>query len=169
MKTIFTLLLVSMTMVGYGQYTAIDELFDRYAGQDGYTTVIVNADLFKLISQMDPEDKDLQKLTGQITGVKILALEGHEISGAVNFYDELENEINAQDFKELMVVKEKDQDVKILVKENNGLINEFLLIAGGNDNALIHITGNIDLNSLSGLSTSMNMEELALLRHLEEK
>ena len=73
-------------------------------------------------------------------------------------------------YKELMVVKEKDQDVKFLINEKDGKIIELLLIAGGKDeNALISIQGNIDLKNISKLSKSMKIEGLEHLNDIDEK
>ena len=65
-----------------------------------------------------------------------------------------------------MVIKEKGQDVKFLVKEEQGRIIELLLISGGNDNAFISIEGNIDMKNLSKLSKSLNIQSLKPLENV---
>ena len=42
-----------------------------------------------------------------------------------------------------MRVKETDQDVRMLVRTEGNRFREFLLIAGGEDNAVIQIKGNM--------------------------
>jgi hypothetical protein len=67
----------------------------------------------------------------------------------VNFYNELIANIPVKDYQELMTVKEKGQDVKFLVKQSGGFIYELLMIVGGEDNALISITGKINPKNLA--------------------
>lgn len=167
MKKLLTLMMIAVSITAWAQQDAIDKIVDQYSGRDGFTTVVVNEDLFELIAQLDVEDKELQMLAGQIESIRIVA---NEKSGeGINFFDELEGKIPFDKYKELLMVKEKDQDVRMLVKETNGIISEFLLLAGGKDNAVISIKGNIDLKSLGGLSDNMGIEQLSLLQHLENE
>jgi hypothetical protein len=80
-------------------------------------------------------------------------------------------ELPQTEYKELMVVKEKGQDLKFLVKDSNGRIVELLLIIGGEqDNALICIQGDdIDLKKINGLSKSMNIQGLEKLDKIDSK
>jgi len=67
-------------------------------------------------------------------------------------------------------VKEKDQQVKFLVKENSqGRIAELLLITGGEDNVLICIQGDIDMKSLSKLSKNLNIGGMKSLEKMDKK
>ena len=74
------------------------------------------------------------------------------------------------EYKEMMVVKEKEEEVKFLAREVNGKITEFLLIvSGGGEDALIAITGDIDLESISSIASGLDMPGLENLEDLEEK
>ena len=167
MKAVLTMMLAAITISAMTQQDPIDNLIDQYAGQDGYTTVLVNEDLFELIAKIDVEDEELQKLASQIQSIRIIANENNE--SRINFFDDLAVRIPLDEYKELMIVKDKDQDVQMLVKETNGIISEFLLLAGGRDNAVISIKGNIDLKTLGGLSDEMGIKQLSHLRHLEKE
>ena len=103
--------------------------------------------------------------------IKILASDSEFINeNNLNFYEEIMNELPIDEYEELLVVKEKDQDVKFLVKEKNGIITELLLVVGGKDsNALISITGNIDLKHISKLASSMKGTGMEHLEKLEEE
>ena len=168
MKTLIYLFALCMSITAFAQNSSIENLFEKYSGQDGFTTVNVSTQLFDLLAKMEPEDEDLQKLASQIKSVRVLASEDHKGENQINFFDELEGQVNFAEYNELLTVKEKDQDVKMLVKEADGIINEFLLIVGGTDNALVHITGNIDLKTLGELSDGVGIDQLAHLKKLEE-
>jgi hypothetical protein len=74
-------------------------------------------------------------------------------------------------YEELMVVKDSESDVIFLAREEDGIIVELLLIVGGEgeDNALIAITGEIDLNTIARLSETMDIDGMEELEKLEEK
>jgi len=131
----------------YAQNKAIDELFDKYAGREGFTSVNINGGLLTLASWFE-DDKETKSMLKELNHVRILAMDDHSMSN-VNFYNEVISGIPVKDYEELMTVKEKDQDVKFLVKQSDGIINELLMIVGGHDNALISITGKIDPKNLS--------------------
>lgn len=167
MKTILTMMMAAISITAMTQHDPIDILIDQHAGKDGYTTVLVNEDLFKLIAKIDVEDEDLQKLASQIQSIRIIANENNE--SEINFFNDLAVQIPLDEYNELMIVKDKDQDVQMLVKETNGIISEFLLLAGGKDNAVISIKGNIDLKTLGGLSDEMGIKQLSHLHYLKEE
>jgi hypothetical protein len=105
----------------------------------------------------------MNKTLEKISGIKILAQEDKEITGELNFYDELKKSLDFNKYKELVVVKEKDQDVWIIARENNDRIAELLIIVGGDENVLVWIEGNFTFEDLSELSEIDGLEQLELL------
>jgi len=72
-------------------------------------------------------------------------------------------------YKDMMVVKDQEEEVLFLAKESGGKITEFLLIvSGGGDDALIAIQGDIDLESISSIASGLDMPGLENLEDLEE-
>jgi len=164
-KTMTILLMVLFPLALSAQTDPIDKLFEKYGEKDGYTTVYITGKMFELASEMDLDDPELNNLVKNIRRIRILASDDAGDRG-VNFLDELKGDFPFNEFEELMTVKEKDQDVKFLVKEVNGQITHLVLIVGGDDNALISIEGLIDMKNIGRLSKSMGMDEL---KHLEEQ
>lgn len=163
--SLFTIaLLISLFVVA--QQSAVDKLFEKYEGKDGFTIVSINKGMFDMLKDMDPEDEDLRALA-QIEYVKVLAVEDDEMIKGVNFYDEIMKSLNVEEYEELLTVKQSDQDVKILVKQTGSIIKELLIVVGGADNALVYIKGNIQLKDLSGLSNGFPMHGLEALKALE--
>ena len=89
-------------------------------------------------------------------------------NASINFYKELEKDLPASQYKELMAVKEKGQDVKFLIHEENGKITELILISSGKENALICISGEIDLKTISKLSKSMQIQGMENLDQIKK-
>ena len=121
----------------YGQ-KSIDSLFEKYAGKDGFTTVTINGNLLKF-AQTDDDDGSMP---ADITEIRILAQDNEELA-TENFYDMVIKDIDLKVYEEFMRVKESEQDLRMLVRSEGNKFKEFLLIVGGEDNALIQIKGNM--------------------------
>ena len=158
-----------MAIPGKAQSKAIADIFNKFEGRNGVTSVNINKDLMNLAAQMDSNDVKAKDLFAQIAGVKILAFEKAKPEDKVEFTAMIKN-LQLDGYKELMVVKEKDNNVQMLSKENQGRITEFLLlVTGGNDPVLISISGNIDPKELGKLSSCMKMDGLQHLAKLNKK
>ena len=170
MKRIILLVLFATALFeARSQNSAVDKLFDKYSGKDGYTSVFISKYMFSMFSDVDPENKEFNDIVGKLNSIKILASDDDHAHDGVNFYQEIISELPMKDYKELMVVKEKDQELKFLVKDVNGTITELLLIVGGKtDNALICIQGdNINLKNIAKLSKSMKINGLENLEKIK--
>jgi hypothetical protein len=146
---LFAVLLISGTIVS-GQ-KSIDALFDRYGGKDGFTTVTINGNLLKLARCLD-DDKDVDDmLPDNLTTIRILAQDDESMK-VDNFYDLVMKDINLDGYDEFMRVKNSENNMRMLVKVDGDRFKEFLLIIGGEDNALIQIKGDMSLKDAKKFS-----------------
>ena len=143
MKKITGIIAIAFLSTTLFAQKSIDALFEKYGGKDGFVTVTINGNLLKLAAALDEdEDSDIPK---NITSIRILA-EDDESEGKVeNFYDLVIKDIDISKYEEFMRIKESNQDVRMLVRTEGDKFSEFLLIVGGDDNALIQIKGNMTL------------------------
>ena len=88
------------------------------------------------------DDDDDDCLPGDITTIRILA-QNNERRGTGNFYDMVERELDRRNYEEFMSVKKFNQDLVMLVRTAGRNFKEFLIVAGGEDNVLIQIKGNM--------------------------
>ena len=157
------------TLTAFSQQSAVDRVFEKYSGQEGYTTVYISSFMFNLLNNLevdDPEYNEFKKATSGISSIKILTQDG---DGSVPFGKELLDMLPRSEYKEMMVVKEEDEDVLFLAREEGGKITEFLLIvSGGGEDALIAIQGDIDLESIASIASGLDMPGLENLEDLEE-
>jgi hypothetical protein len=172
-RLLFIICFIGFTAALFGQNKSIDRVFDKYAGQEGFTTVYISKymfDMFRDLENMEDEElEEVQEVLGKLTGIKILASEDGSPKG-INFYDEIMKDLPRQEYEELMVVKDSESDVIFLAREERGVIVELLLIVSGDeDNALIAITGEINLNTIAKLGSVMNIDGMEELENLEEK
>ena len=164
MKNVIAILVLFLvSALATAQNKAVDNLFNKYQGKDGFTTVLVNPQMFKLISSMETSEEEISEPLENITGVKILVQEEEEGMEGINFYDELKADMDFSAYVELVVVKEKDQDVFIIAKEKNGSMEELLVIVGGEENVLVWIEGDFTFEELAQLGKIDGFDHLNML------
>lgn len=134
----FSVLMITASVLNAQK--SIDALFEKYAGKDGFVTFTISGNLLKLACN-NAEEND-NTVPAKITEIRILAQEDENLK-VDNFYDRVIKDINLNEYEEFMRVKESDQDLRMLVRSEGNKFREFLLIAGGEDNALIQIKGSM--------------------------
>ena len=141
------------------QNSAVDNLFNKYKGKEGVTTVQISPELFQIVKAMEIEEIDEHEIPfDKIASVKILTIEDEEGWEGVNFYKEIQKDLNVSDFAEVLTVDDGGETVRMWMKADKSLVSEFLLIVGGDDNVLIYITGNFNFNDLEGLAESFDQD-----------
>jgi hypothetical protein len=152
MKKLLLITALIITVNILSAQKSIDYLFEKYAGKDGFTTVTLNGALCKLASCFSDDD-DENQMPDSVTEIRILTQDDQNMK-VENFYDMVIRDIDLNSYEEFMRVKESDQDLRILVKTEGKKFREFLLIAGGQDNVLIQIKGNLTLDDAKKLSNN---------------
>ena len=142
MKKLLLLVVFTITAAIVSGQKSIDALFARYAGRDGFVTLSISGNLLKLAHCMDDDNETQDSFPANITEIRILAQEDDNMK-VDNFYDLIIKDLNLNDYEEFMRVKESHQDLRMLVRSEGNKFREFLLIAGGEDNALIQIKGSM--------------------------
>ncbi len=155
-------------LVASAQTDPVNEIFDRYANQEGFTVVNINGDLFQHLSGMDTGNKDAAKLAGSVSEFKILVHEGKSGENFPGFHQLVYDKLDKSLYKDLLTVKEASQDVNFLMKEDNGAISELLMIVSGDEDVLMHVKGHFTMKDLAGIAGSMHidgMENLKMAAH----
>lgn len=154
MKRIIWIALFSVfTLNGFGQ-KAIDSIFSEYSGREGYVTVNVSGGLLKFAVMLDRQDEDLNNLASCITRIRILALEDSN-GNDPGFYTRVMDQLDRSVYEELMDISSSGTRAKVLVKADGDTFSEFLMVVGGDDNALIHIKGKMTTEDIKRLSSDM--------------
>lgn len=149
---------------------AISKFFSKYQNDDSFTQVTISSKMFGLFTNMDAdtkEDKEVLDAISKLKGLRILAKE--DARNARDLYKEAFTLIPIKDYEELMTVRDKDRDMKFLIKENGGKISELLMIMGGSKQFMIlTLFGEIDLKQVSHLGKKMNVSGLENLHNLDK-
>ena len=172
MKKLF--LVLAMGIIGISTLMAqspVDKIFEKYNGQEGFTNVTINQYLFEMIAKMDTtaDGKEMTDMAKSIETIQILAMD--TIMPDINLYEDVMKATKKANYKELMTVKEKDNDIVFLVDDRDGKIKELLMVIGGTkqDNAIIRIKGDIDLAKMGAMARTMNIDGMENLEKLGEK
>jgi hypothetical protein len=84
-------------------------------------------------------------------------------------YKEAFSLVPSKEYEELMSVRDKDKDMKFMIKESGGKISELLMIAGGsNDFMVMSLFGEIDLKQISRIGKKMNIDGLENLEKMNK-
>jgi len=166
-------LIISLTFIAFlfsGSLiaqTAIDGLYDKYADQEGFTSININPQMFQMISSMDMNDsseqaKEAQDAMKELTGLKMLVYEPKDGQTNEEFMKEVKGLTKIKGYSEMMSVKDGDEVVKFLAKNGkDGKIPEMLMIVyEDNEVVIMSMTGNMSMKTFTEISKSLGMNEL---------
>lgn len=161
MKKLILIIAIMLPMALLAQKSPVDKLFAKYANQKGFTTVNISGKLLSFASQVDAGNDEASKMMSELKGIRILSVEDKVLNKNIDFYAELEKDgfFKNNDYEVLMEVTEENEVVRFLAKDaGNGKISDLLLVVGGDDNALISISGMIDPENISKITKSLNID-----------
>lgn len=172
---ITTLMLFALMPAMLQAQTAIDKLYEKYAGESGFTSINISPGMFQMLSNLDTDDstqevKDAQNIMDQLKSLKMLIYEPKE-GEKFDFMSEVKKMVKLKDYEELMAIREEGTDIRFLVKKTDkNHISEMLMLVDDNEEGIImSMTGNIDMNTVSEIGKSMNMKGMENLEKLDNK
>jgi hypothetical protein len=65
---LFLLLLALIPASLCAQRSPVDDLFERYDGKEGFTSVYISSKMFGLLSRIDSDDEEFRNLVTRIRG-----------------------------------------------------------------------------------------------------
>jgi len=150
---------------------AISKFFSKYQADESFSQVTVSSKMFGLFTNMEadtPEDKEVLEAISKLKGLRILGKEN--TSDARRLYKEAFSLIPMKEYEELMSVRDKDKDMKFLIKESGGKISELLMVMGGTEDFMVlSLFGEIDLKQISRIGKKMNVSGLEHLDKMDKK
>ncbi len=169
-KGMIILAMVCFAGAVFAQNDPISAAFEKYNGKEGFTVVMLSGDMLNMFTRAAEEKHDTV-FRSKITSLRILVREKDHSSGtaAPDFKAEVYDKLDRKVYKEMMTVKQSDQNVVILVKENGGRINELLLmVSGKDDNVLIQATGDMLLSEMADLGGKCQIKGFDQMKMLEK-
>jgi len=129
------------------------------------TQINISGRMLRFAADKDSSgDEDLKKLMNSIDKISMVA----NLSVTDKQKDRLKKML--QPYEELMSVVEDGQSIVMYTKEKNGRVEEFVLsILSGNELVLMSVAGKIDLEQISRLSESVNIQGMEHLGRINNK
>ena len=162
--------LLAITMQTFAQDDAVSKYFNKYSDDERFTSVYISNRMFSMFSSEDDkaEDKELKEVLNKLGGLRILT---SDQANGTQMYQEAHRLLVTKGFEDLMEVKEKGKsEFKFMIREVNGKIRELLMLSGaGKDFFLMSLIGDIDLNKISKLSKSLDVDGIENLDKLDKK
>ncbi|HEY9259916.1 DUF4252 domain-containing protein [Chitinophaga sp.] len=153
------------------QGSVIDRFFQKYENDRSFTLVSITPKMFSMFAKVDAGDadaKNMMKVIQKLKGLRILAKE--DTREGPRLYKEAAAFLSS-DFEELMTLRDKDSDLKFMVKETaRGTISELIMLVGSSSEFMaMSLVGDIDLNEISLIAGSVNIQGMDKLKNIKKK
>jgi peroxiredoxin len=160
-KIIVTVVFVLVSNAFFAQ-----SAFDKYDGQDGVTSVVVNKKMFQMMGsvKVDANDKETQQyldLMRKLDNLKVFTTSSTKVSADMKVT--AEKYMKTAGLEELMRVNDSGKNLKVWVKSGatDGQIKELLMFSEEtnkqNEVVLMSLTGNFSLSEVSILTDKMKI------------
>ncbi|MCF8370823.1 MAG: DUF4252 domain-containing protein [Bacteroidales bacterium] len=170
MKTNILIIGLSLlSFAGMAQGSVITKYFNQYADNEDFTKVTVNSKMFSLFTELEADgddEKAFLEAVSKLKGLKVLAADS--VANSAKIYAQACADISKEGYEELMTVQDASEDMKFLIKENKGKIEELIMVVGGKKNfVMLSLYGEIDLKNISKIARSMKIKGLENLKKIE--
>jgi hypothetical protein len=153
---------------GFAQDDAIGKFFGKYLDDDRFTVVSISPKMFKLMSKIDWDtaSPEIKQTVSKLQSLRILSTSVTPMA----FYKEALAKIDRKEYEELITVRDGKDDVHFLIRENGNMVQELVMVAFSDDEfTLLSFVGDIDLHSLSKLSSGLGIKGMENLKNAKRK
>lgn len=154
MKKILLSLLLVLPLSIMAQQKSFMSFFDKYSGEEGFTTVALSAEMIGLMGSVsEAGDDDLAELLKNIEYIRIVVAENE----SEEFVKDIKSVIKDSEYNVITSINESGQKTSFYTIEKNKKTVEFLMVSygKGEDNVVINIIGDVDVKQVSKLSQKM--------------
>ena len=160
-KTIFLLPVFLLSVaLSQAQNDAITRFFEKYTDDERFTVVYVAPKMFQLVSKIETDDDDWNKVrevVKDLGGLRVLSADS--IADGLAIYKDALGRVPANEYSELLTVRDGKENVRIWTKDSGNIIQELLLLVGSPDEfTMLSFTGKIDLDKISALSKTLDIK-----------
>ena len=176
-------LMLALMIAILPMFTFAQSIFDKFEDMDDVSTVVVTKKAFDLMVKMGGTSEDAKEYVNMISNLnnlRVLATENVTI--AADMKAKVDTYLKSSKLSELMRVKDKEGNVRIYIKEGKDAdhVSELFMFVegmgqhmGGEERkpeaVIVSITGDIDLNKISELTSKMNIQGGEHLKKVNKK
>ncbi|WP_341836218.1 DUF4252 domain-containing protein [Chitinophaga pollutisoli] len=151
--------------------TTIDKFFQKYQNDQSFTVINITPKMFSMFSKVSADDPDAKKvlsLASKLKGLRILIKE--DTKDGQRLYREAAQFLTSG-MEELMSLRDKDTDLKFMVRENTkGNIAELVMLVGSTNEFLaLLLMGDFSIEEISEIAGNMNIDGFENLGKLDSK
>ncbi|MDR1601382.1 MAG: DUF4252 domain-containing protein [Tannerella sp.] len=138
---------LSISSFCFGQ----QKLFDRFAGQDGVSSVYISKAMFEMLPSLgDVGDIQLSHLK-KISGINILSTEREDVRGEMR---KTFKALITDKHEELMRIRDGSEDITFHVRKNGTDIEELIMLIDGSGKfTVIQIRGLFSLQDIQDIAS----------------
>jgi hypothetical protein len=170
MRHLIILIAVCIGYTASAQNDVVTKLFNQYYDNEDFTKISVSSKMFELFTNIEPGDESEEEILEAISklkGLKVIAADS--IGNSKKLYTDAVKKISTNGYDELMEVKDAQEDMKFMISEKDGIINELVMVVGGNKSFFVlSLYGEINLKNITKLSKSMNIKGMEYLKNLDD-
>jgi hypothetical protein len=145
-------LILFALMFSTGLAQAQEDLFQKYSGQDGVSTVYISKTMFEMIPIVESIGLNLVNMKGKISSIQMLSTERPSL--AQKMHQETSKMVGKQ-HEELMRITEGPKKTTFYIKKKGETIRELLMISDANDGfSLILLTGEFTLKEIQEITSA---------------
>ena len=148
-KVLFVLAL-SLGLVSCTNNASVNHAFMKYGHGKGIVSITVPGFVLRLAASIGDLEPDEKELLRSIDKVKVLAVKDQKRYDGVDFNREFYWGMNRDGrYQELLNVTDNNERVTVFGRmENEDVINEMVVLIGGENNALIYLKGRLEARML---------------------
>src|SRR5690242_19047475 len=130
-KGLICLAVMLLSSTAWAQETALSRFFHKYENDTSFTVITISPRMFNMFSKVqtgDAESQEILEVAKKLTGLRILVKENAR--NGMQLFKEASSQLS-REYEELMTVRDKEDDLRFLVKEApNGNIRELIKLIG---------------------------------------
>lgn len=160
---VFCLLFLGQTQA---QSSKLVSILDELEEQDGVTSIVVTRKMFELFTKstdIDIEGESISDIIGNLKKLSIIEMDVSE-GESKTLVNKITTVLDKDGYEILMKINKEGENMEIYIHEQDKIVKHLMLL--GKDDGYIQIIsliGDIDLEKISKLSKTLNIEELELL------
>lgn len=143
---IFTALLCLCTLFAHAQHS----LFDKYADQEGVSSVYISKTMLSMMPDMAAGGLDLKGIAGKLESIQVLSSEKPALMERL--CKEADNFTPKNGYESLVRVRDEGERTDILLKKHGDGLNEFIVLTGEKmEVTLIIIIGRLNQQDIQNM------------------
>lgn len=160
MKNIILLFVMLLPALSMAQSRAVDQLKERFKGNEEVTSLSFSGNFLNMASWFTSDNEEDEAVKDLIKGIDRMNILTIPIGGngiPKKEVKDLRKDISKEDFEDLMVIRDGNDRINVMIKEKDGIISHLLmLINDDQDLTILDFSGHISMDDVALLTDNVN-------------